>query len=146
LGRRDGCPNCGCGGILRKTRLKVGDPVMAQNSSAKDAEEVRTVVIELARTELAAVTAALKFWGGWIESATKYAQRLNSELTQVGAGGADSQQLVGRVTDFGREYVREVIALPAVAMEHFASEVEKISKRTAAQSSPKRVRRARAKA
>ena len=119
---------------------------MTQTNSAKDAEELRTVVIELARTELAAVTAALKFWGGWIESATKYAQRLNSELTQVGEGAADSQKLVGRLTDFGREYVREVIALPAAAMEHFASEVERISKRTVAPSSPKRVRRARAKA
>ena len=118
---------------------------MAQTDSEKSSEELRNIVVELARTELAAVTAALKFWGGWVESANKYAQKLNTELTRVGDGSENSQEFVGRLTDFSREYLREVISLPTLAMEHFASEVEKIST-PVARPSPLRARRARAKA
>lgn len=118
---------------------------MVQSTSEKSVEELRTIVIELARTELAAVTAALKFWGAWVESANKYAQRLDTELTQVAGGSDDSQAFVGRLTDFSREYLREVVSLPTLAMEHFATEVEKISK-PGAKAPSKRTRQARAKA
>jgi hypothetical protein len=113
---------------------------VAKTASAKQTEQVRAIVVEVARTELAAVTAALKFWGGWVESADRYTQKLNAELMRVSEGGADSKQFVGRVTDVSRAYLREIISLPNVAVEHFASEMEKISKPAA-----KRARRARAK-
>lgn len=118
---------------------------MVQTTSEKSVEELRTIVVELARTELAAVTAALKFWGAWVDSATKYAQRLDTELRHVSGGSEDSQAFVGRLTDFSREYLREVVSLPTIAMEHFATEVEKISK-PVAEAPPKRARQARAKA
>lgn len=39
---------------------------MAQTASTKASEEVREIMVEVARTQLAAVTAALKFWeAGW---------------------------------------------------------------------------------
>ena len=55
-------------------------------------------------------------------------------------GGAISKNFAGQLTDFSREYLREIIALPNLAIEHFSSEVEKISK-----PSPNRTRKARAK-
>jgi hypothetical protein len=113
---------------------------VAKIATAKQTEQVRAIVVEVARMELAAVTAALKFWGGWVESADRYTQKLNAELIRVSEGGADSKQFVARVTDVSRAYLREIISLPNVAVEHFASEIEKISKPTA-----KRARRARAK-
>jgi hypothetical protein len=85
-------------------------------------------MIEVARTQLAAVTAALKFWGGWVESADKYTQSISEELNRVGQKGADSREFVGRLTDLSREYLRNMISLPNLAVEHFTNEIEKISK------------------
>jgi hypothetical protein len=119
--------------------------VMAQAASARQSEEVRDIMIELARTQLAAVTAALKFWGRWVESADKYAQKLGAELTRVSEGSGNSQEFAGRLTDFSREYLREMISLPNVAVDHFVGEIEKISK-PVGKPVPGRTRKARAKA
>ncbi|HTT18649.1 MAG TPA: hypothetical protein VMG82_06880 [Candidatus Sulfotelmatobacter sp.] len=117
---------------------------MSKVVSEKQAEEVRDIMIEVARTQLAAVTAGLKFWGGWVQSADKYTQKISAELTRVSEGGGDSQELTGRLADFGREYLREMISLPSVAVEHFTGEIEKLSK-SGGKSSAKRTRQARAK-
>ena len=113
---------------------------MAESTSTTQSEELQNIVVEVARTQLAAVTAALKFWGGWVESADKYTQKISAELEKVSEGGAVSKNFVGQLTDFSREYLREIITLPNLAVEHFANEVEKISKPSA-----KRTRKARAK-
>ncbi len=118
---------------------------MAQAASARQSEELRDLMLEVARTQLAAVTAALKFWGGWVESADKFTQKISTELTRVSKGAGNSQKFVGRLTDFSREYLREMISLPSVAVDHFASEIEKIS-RPVGKTVPKRTRKARAKA
>jgi hypothetical protein len=118
---------------------------MAQAASARQNEELRDIMIEVARTQLAAVTAALKFWGGWVESADKYTQKISAELTRVSEGTENSPKFVGRLTDFSREYLREMISLPNVAVDHFATEIEKIS-RPVGKPAPKRTRKARAKA
>jgi hypothetical protein len=116
---------------------------MAQTASAKTSEEVREIMVEVARTQLAAVTAALKFWGGWVESANRYTEKIGAELTRV-SRGEHSDRFVGSLLDSSREYLREMIALPNLAVDHFASEIEKISK-PAGKSAPKRSRKARAK-
>lgn len=113
---------------------------MAKSTSSAQSEQIRNITVELARTQLAAVTAALKFWGSWIQSADKYAQKIAAELDKVSEGGDISNDLAGQLTDFTREYLREIVTLPNLALEHFASEVEKISKPT-----PSRTRKARAK-
>lgn len=118
---------------------------MAQTGTTKSSEEIREIMVEVARTQLAAVTAALKFWGGWVESAEKYTQKVSAELTRVSEGTDDSQQFVGRLTDFSREYLREMITLPTTAVDHFANEIEKISKPTG-KAAPPRTRKAKAKA
>jgi hypothetical protein len=117
---------------------------MAQAASGKTKEEVREIMVEVARTQLAAVTAALKFWGGWVESANRYTDKLSAELTRVSQGQEDSQKFVGRILDSSREYLRELMALPNTAVEHFTSEIEKISK-PSGKSAPKPSRKARAK-
>lgn len=118
---------------------------MARADTAKQSEEIRDIMVEVARTQLAAVSAALKFWGGWVESAEKYTQKIGAELARVSEGTEDSQKFVGRLTDFSREYLREIVALTPTAVDHFASEIEKVSK-LAAKPSPPRTRKARAKA
>jgi hypothetical protein len=118
---------------------------MAEATSVRTTEEVRDIMVEVARTQLAAVTAALKFWGGWVESANRYTEKIGAELTRVSNGTEDSQKFAGRLTDSSREYLREMIALPNVAVDYFASEIEKISK-PVGKPAPKRARKARAKA
>lgn len=113
---------------------------MAKSTSASQSEELQDIMVEVARTQLAAVTASSKFWGGWVESADKYAKKISTELEKVSEGGVVPKNFVGQLTDFSREYLREIILLPNLAVEHFASEVEKISKPSA-----KRARKARAK-
>ena len=85
---------------------------MAQPTASATNEELRSIVIELARTELAAVGSALKFWGDWVASAGKYTQQLRAELDKADQGEATSQQFVGKLADLTREYLREVVALP----------------------------------
>jgi hypothetical protein len=118
---------------------------MAATSAARQSEEIRDIMVEVARTQLAAVTAALKFWGGWVESADKYTQKISAELTRVSEGTDDTQKFIGRLTDFSREYLREMISLPTVAVNHFADEIEKISK-AGGKVAQQRARKARAKA
>jgi hypothetical protein len=113
---------------------------MAQSSTKAQREEIQNIMVEVARTELAAVGAALKFWGGWVQSAEKYSQKLSAELEKVSEDEGVSQKFVGNLTDLTREYLREIVALPTVAFEHFSGEMQKISKPAA-----KRARRARAK-
>jgi hypothetical protein len=118
---------------------------MAQATAATTNDEVRSIVMELARTELAAVASALKFWGDWVASADKYTQQLRAELDKADQGGETSQQFVGKLADLTRGYLREVVALPAAAVEHFNHEVEKNTSAAATTPSAKRKRRARAK-
>jgi hypothetical protein len=118
---------------------------MAQATASTTNDEVRNIAIELARTELAAVGSALKFWGDWVVSANKYTQALRVELDKAGQGAESSRQFVGKLADLTREYMREVVALPAAAVEHFNNEVEKNSSATAAAPAAKRKRRVRAK-
>jgi hypothetical protein len=85
-------------------------------------------MVELARTELAAVSALVKFWRGWVESADKFTGALSSELTRVAEGSRRSTQFVGHFTDSSREYLRNVAELPKLAISQFTSELEKIGR------------------
>ncbi len=118
---------------------------MAQATASTTNDELRSIIVELARTELAAVGSALKFWGDWVASADKYTQQLRAELDKADQKGETSKQFVGKLADLTREYLREVVALPAAAVEHFNSEVEKNASAAPATASVKRKRRARAK-
>ena len=118
---------------------------MPPTASERQSEQLRDLMIEVARTQLAAVTAAVKFWRGWVESADKYTQKISDELRRVSEKTEDSKQFVGRLADFSREYLREMSSLPTVAADHFANEIMKVS-RPVGNPAPKRSRKVRAKA
>jgi hypothetical protein len=113
---------------------------MSAATSSKKSEELRSLMIEVARTQVAAVTAAVKFWDGWVKSADQYTQAISAELAKVDEGSEGSKEFVGRLTDLSRQYLRDLSDLPNLAVKQFTSEVEKIGKPTA-----KRARAARAK-
>lgn len=99
---------------------------MARKSSGRGSDNITPVMIELARTELAALTASLKFWAGWVQSADKYTRGISSELDRASTKGGDTREFSGRLTDLTRGYLREVAELPNVAMKHFVDEMEHV--------------------
>lgn len=92
---------------------------------ASTTDQLRQVAIEAARTQLVAVTAATKFWAGWIQAADKFAQGISSELGRI-EEQKESADLVGRLSDLTREYLRDLIELPNITVKHFNAELEKI--------------------
>ena len=91
-------------------------------------DQMRDVLVEAARTQLAAVTAAVKFWAGWVESADRYTQAISDELARLEEEDGDAADLLGRLSDLTREYVRSMTELPAVAVSHFNSQLERIGR------------------
>jgi hypothetical protein len=114
--------------------------IMASETSSKQSEEIQNLVIEAARTQLAAISAATRFWAGWAESADKYTQAISDELAKISEGTTNSKDVVGRLADLTREYLRNLTDLPNAAVRQFSGELEKISK-----PQTKRTRSAKAK-
>jgi hypothetical protein len=108
-------------------------------SSSDTSDQVRDILVEAARTQLAAVTAATRFWAGWAAIADRYAVGVSDELAKLDAGEPRGD-LVGRLTDLTRQYFREMTELPSDAVKQFNSQLESIGK-----PKPKRTRAARAK-
>ena len=94
--------------------------------AAPRTDQLRDVLVEAARTQLAAVTAATKFWAGWVTAADKYAQNISDELARMDDAENGEGDLVGRLSDLTREYLRDLTELPGVAVNHFNGELEKI--------------------
>lgn len=98
---------------------------MPPQSSPDSSDQVRDILVEAARTQLAAVTAATRFWAGWAEVADKYAQGISDELARLDSQN-DSPDLVGRLSDLTREYLREMTELPTASVRHFNDQLEAI--------------------
>jgi hypothetical protein len=116
------------------------DKDSVQQSPESQMDEVRRVVIDAARTELAAVSAAVKFWAGWVESADRYTRTLEDELTNIENGKMAPGEAVARVADASRVYLRELADLPRLSVRHFTDELDRIGRPKA-----RRTRTARAK-
>jgi len=110
-------------------------------NSKKATESVREVMIETARVQFASLNAGIVFWSGWVESATEFAQTLNSELLNLGKAGADTDATLSRITDSSREFLRKVTELPEAATARFKKDAAVSGQQRAA-----RRRAARAKA
>jgi hypothetical protein len=122
-----------------RTRATAKAEAPSTTPSSKQADQLRGVLVEAARTQLAAVTAGIRFWAGWVESADKYTRAVNDELAKLEETG-ESGDIVGRLSDLTREYLRNMTQLPSVAVKEFNSQLETIGKPTA-----KPTRAARAK-
>ena len=117
----------------RRSSTRADAPPSAQR------DQLRDVLVEAARTELAAVSAGIKFWAAWVESADRYTRALDDELAKLEQTG-ESGDLVGRISDLTREYLRNVTKLPSAAVSEFNSRLETIGK-----PKPRRARAARVK-
>lgn len=115
------------------------DPRSTKAGSSTQGDQLRGVLVEAARTQLAAVTAGVRFWSDWAQSADKYTRALNAELAKLEEPG-DPGDVVGRVSDLTREYLRNLTQLPSSAFKEFNAQLETIGK-----PKPKRTRAARVK-
>jgi hypothetical protein len=107
--------------------------------ASSQGDQLRGVLVEAARTQLAAVSAGVRFWASWVESADKYTKALDAELAKLDEPG-DRGDVVGRVSDLTREYLRNMTHLPSEAFKEFNSRLETVGK-----PKPKRTRAARVK-
>lgn len=113
---------------------------VSQDVTPKQTEQLREVLVEAAQTQLAAITAAVRFWAGWTQSAEKYAQALSDELARINEEGKQTGDLVGRLSDLTREYLRNLTELPNAAVKHFNSELEKVGRPRSKRSRAARVK------
>ena len=109
-------------------------------SSPEQGDAVRDILVEAARTQLAAVTAATTFWAGWAEMADSYAKSVSDELAKLEREDGDAGDLLGRITDLTREYVRNLTELPTMSVQHFNTQLETIGKRTGPRTRAARVK------
>jgi hypothetical protein len=109
-------------------------------TSSKQTEQLREVLVEAARAEMAAMTAAVKFWGGWVEAADRYVQAVSGELSKMSEATEDTGELVGRLGDLTRAYLQSLADLPNMAVQTFNREIDKVARPMA-----KRVRAVRVK-
>ena len=101
---------------------------MATKRSAEKSKEIPELVIEAACLQLAGLNSVIKFWASCAEAADKYTQAISNELAMVREGGAESNEIVGRLADLNREYFRELSELPNAALELFNNEINKLAK------------------
>ena len=93
-----------------KPRSSTRAGAAAPKKAATQGDQVRAVLIEAARTQLAAVSAGISFWAGWVESADKYT--LRSTTSSQGSTRRRSGDLGGRLSDLTREYLRNMTSFP----------------------------------
>lgn len=87
--------------------------------------DIRDLVLEATRIQLAAINAGIAFWSGWIEHASKFVHSANLELQSVEAGSAGFEDVAAKLTDSSREFLRKTTELPQVAVSTFQSELAK---------------------
>jgi hypothetical protein len=114
----------------------------AAKSAAAAANDgaVREILVEAARTQLAAVTAATTFWAGWAETADRYAKNVSDELAKLESEDGEAGDLLGRITDLTRDYLRELTDLPTASVQHFNAQLETIGKRAGRRTRAARVK------
>lgn len=101
---------------------------MTAEDSAEGAGPIRDLVVEAARTQLAAVSAGIRFWAAWIESADRYTRAVGAELARLEDATEPTGDLTARLADHTRTYLREMTTLPGIAVQHFNGELEKIGR------------------
>src|SRR5271154_6375849 len=113
---------------------------MPSKTASETQFEVKKLMIQAAQTEFAAIGAAVKFLARWADSADKFTQSMSEELTRISEENPSSNEIVGRVVDLTRGYLRTLTELSSAAVDDFRNEIEKMLP-----SQGKRTRAARAK-
>jgi hypothetical protein len=95
---------------------------------AGHSDAVHGLIVHAARIQLASITAASRFFADWVQSADRYTQAISAELLGRAQGETGPGELIGRLAVVSSTHLREVTALPSVAVSHFNSELAKTMK------------------
>jgi hypothetical protein len=109
----------------RQSNEPVKAPGHPETEQGGRSEAVRQLVTDVARIQLASITAASRFITGWVQSADRYAQAISDEVLDRMHGETPPGQLIGRLATVSGAHLREITALPAVAVSHFEDELAK---------------------
>jgi hypothetical protein len=91
-------------------------------------DALHELIVHAARIQLASITAASRFFAGWVQSADRFTQAISAELLGRVQGETVSGELIDRLALVSSTHLREVTALPSVAVDHFNSELTKAAK------------------
>lgn len=87
-------------------------------------DDVRAIIEESARVQVASLNAAIAFWSGWVERASEFAASTSRELLRVTDKDASTDDAIGRLTDSTRTYLRRMTELPQLAADRFNDELK----------------------
>lgn len=105
---------------------------------ADNTENIKDLMLETAKVQMAALDASISFWKTWIEVASEYSKTVSEVLVEMAEKDSDRGEVLSKITDSGRTMLREMTNLPDLAIKKFNEEVE----RATAQSKGKRPSRA----
>jgi hypothetical protein len=123
----------------RTARGRAGSGEGTSETTAADA--VTDILLRAGHAQVAAMTAASRFWAGWATTADRYAQALGTEICDLLEGRTSADEAAPRFADATSAYLRELNELPRVAVTHFDEQIAKEPRNRA-----RPTRRARAKA
>jgi hypothetical protein len=124
----------------REARINDEPPAPSPASDASDDGPIKDLLLRAGHTQIAALTAASRFWASWAAAADRYTQALGSEICDAIEGRLASGELSTRFADATSAYLREMTDLPSVAVAHFNDQIAKEPRNRGP-----RVRRAKAK-
>ena len=93
---------------------------MQKNTS----QEIRAVMVETAKMQLATLNAGIEFWSGWVQTAGKFAQDVNKQLNALGEKTPNTDELLSRITDSSRQYLTTMSELPDKAAARFKEDLK----------------------
>jgi hypothetical protein len=124
----------------REAQIKDQPPATSPTNDASVDGPIKDLLLRAGHTQIAALTAASRFWASWAAAADRYTQALGSEICDAIEGRLATGELSTRFADATSAYLREMTDLPTVAVAHFNDQIAKEPRNRGP-----RVRRARAK-
>lgn len=88
-------------------------------------QQIRDVMVEAAKIQLASLTATVKFWSSWAEATSKFSESISQELSQIADRVTVSNDDLVRFADLNREYLRALSELPNAVATQFNSDLVK---------------------
>jgi hypothetical protein len=92
--------------------------------AAQSNDDVRSIMVETARLQVASLKAAITFWRGWVERASEFAESTSADLVRVADLSRTDGEAIGRLSDSAKTFVRRLSELPELAADAFKHELK----------------------
>jgi hypothetical protein len=96
-------------------------------------EELRSLLTDAIKVQLAALKAGISFWSEWIEEASSFVQSATDSLSSINAGSKKTEDALLELLDKGRASARTMTEIPRHTATRFIEELDAAeAKRTGA--------------